>query len=563
MKGIRFLQLVAIAALILVSLSCSRFDDFKLDNLDTEVEFEPSIVLPLAYGSFNLQDLLEAFDSTGIVSQTGDSLLFIYYLDTAYSVTAEEIVDIPNKASTETYIESDVNTPAWALLPDGDEMTFSKIEIMDFEIQEGDQIDIVLLKDGQMNIVVNSSFMHSGTLLMTSPNIFDPNGDSLMLEFVISEADGTFHSDSDYPLEGYSLEIDEDAGMAFIRVNYLLTLKKEPGNGISIDDEAGIEINFDGMEFSHVYGFVSEREVLNVNQTLNLDFFDIASLLQDITLKEPEFNLHVYNSYGIPMLITLEEITGRSTSSGTELELEFVHDSMKKFKVGAPNIDDLGQTDTSFYSINTSNSNLSELLQISPNKMDFHIIANTGLTPLSGDQNFVLDTSTMDIVAEVVLPMWLQTGGYALQDSIDFNLDSIIGEDFANMLEYLKLSFVMKNELPLEVRLQGYFLDSTETVIDSLFLNGDLPLLEAAQVDDNGEIIYDLISEILLEIEFTEEKLSVLPDARYLWFKADASTTDHGTKFVKFYSFYELHYQLSIDAEFRINSDELNFGSEE
>jgi hypothetical protein len=561
MKRIRILPIVLIAALIAASWSCSRFEAFRLDDLDTEMEFKPGIIAPLAYGSFNLQDVLEAIDTTGFVSQTEDSLLFIYYTDSAYSVLASDIVDLPDKVADEIYIDTDIEIADWNTLLDGQSLTFTKVKKLEFEIEANDKIDSIRLKEGNLNMLVTSEFRHAGELTITSSHIYDSNGDSLNLTFAISQIDGMFNSDEDYPMAGYTLYIQEDAGMAFIRINYNLTLIKEAGNGIAADETADIKTSFEGMDFSHVYGFVADREVLDVEQTLNLDFFDIASSLKDITLKAPEFNLHVANSYGIPMEIDLSQIVARSTIAGTTMPLVFNHDSLKTFNVKAPKVEELGQTVNSIHYINGDNSNLEEILSSSPNKLDFDIIANTGTIPGSGIQNFLLDTSKMDIVIEVVLPMWLKTGGFALENYSDMDIGAIIGD--LNFIDSAKITMNYTNEFPLEVRLQGYFLDSDSLVLDSLFSDGSDALVEAAQVDENGVIVRDLLFEETFEVGMTGEQMANLSEAKILWIKADASTTDLGTKFVKFYSHYVLEYSLFMDAQFTINTNELDFGSEE
>lgn len=562
MKRIQILPIALAAAIIVASWSCSRFEAFNLEDLDTEMEFRPFIIAPLAYGSFNLQDVLEAIDTTGFVSLTEDSLLYIYYTDTAYSVKASEIVDLPDKVSTETYIEADIVSSAlWGALPPGSELPFPRTDILDFEIEPGDQIDSVILKSGGLSITAASEFKHSGTLKISSPNIFKPNGDTVVHEFVISDASGNYSSDTVFSMAGYKLEISEDAGNAFIRVNYTLTLKKESGGVISPGETASLSVSFESMEFSHVYGFVSNREVLDVDQTLALDFFDIAASLKDITLKAPEFNLYVDNSYGIPMEIDLSSIQARSTSEGTTLPLIFDHDSLKVFQVKAPTVEQIGETVNSMHPINGGNSNLEDILSASPNRLDFDITANTGTIPGSGIQNFLLDTSQMDVIFEVVLPMWLQTGGYALQDTIDMDIGEVVGN--LNFVDSATITLNYINELPLEVRLQGYFLNSSGTVLDSLFAEGS-KTIESSSVDDDGVLIPDPLglNEKKFEIEMTGEQMSNLSDCVFLWFKADASTAEMGTKFVKFYSYYELSYSLFIDAYFRLNTEEL-IGSEE
>ena len=106
MKRIRILPIVLIAVLIAASWSCSRFEAFKLGDLDTEMEFKPGIIAPLAYGSFNLQDVLEDIDTTGLLLISDDGHWChrvtsprsqcnkTYLLETAKPITAEAIETI-------------------------------------------------------------------------------------------------------------------------------------------------------------------------------------------------------------------------------------------------------------------------------------------------------------------------------------------------------------------------------------------------------------------------------------------------------------------------------------
>lgn len=560
MKRIRRFTLVAVALALIISWSCSRFEDFtRLGDLSTEMEFNPSVVAPIAYGSFTLQDVLEAIDSNGLVSQYEDSLLYIYYSDTAYSLDASDIIDLPDKITSETYIESDVNIPGWLTLGDGLPFTFTKTERLDFEIEADDQIDLIILSGGILNIVVSSEFQHSGELSITSSQIWDSNGDSLELMFTISELDGSFMSDTDYDMTGYSFEMMEENDTAYIDLHFSLTLVKEAGVGVTVGEEASIIMSFENMEFSHIYGFVAQREVLNVSQTIDIAFYDAVASLADVYFKDPQFNLYVDNSYGIPLTIDLSQIVARSTSEGTSTPLVFDDPADEEFQIEAPTVAQLGQTVTTAHFINAETSNIDEILVSSPDKIDFDIIASTG-SPLGGPQNFLLDTSKMDIIAELVLPMWLQTGGYVLQDTIELALDAM--ESNLSMIERAELTITMTNELPLEVRLQGYFMDTiTNIVYDSLFDEGTLPLLESAPVDAEGDLVRSLLEEYSVVVELTGEELANLEKVNGLWFKADASTTDNGLTYVKFYSHYKLSYKVSMAADFLINTSEI--GSQE
>ena len=111
------------------------------------------------------------------------------------------------------------------------------------------------------------------------------------------------------------------------------------------------------------------------------------------------------------------------------------------------------------------------------------------------------------------------------------------------------------NELPIEMELQVYLLDSNRTVIDSVF-DGDAIILGASLVDDQG-ILIQAVEETAVAT-FPVEKLGKLQEVFYMQFEARMITSELGGKFVKFYSDYSLDFKLSMYANLRINTRELN-----
>lgn len=555
---------MVLSLMVMLVSSCDRFEDFtRLDQIDGEMEFKPAIVAPLAYGDFSLEDVLTSLDSSGLIGQYEDNLLYVYYKDTAYSVTADEMLDVPNKFSETTYIDDDIDPAAWALLPPNIVYSFPKIDTMDFTIEEGDKIDSIFLKGGNVNIEVSSEFKHSGTLTVTSPHICDSDGDTLVFPFTISETDGSYYSNRDYPADGYKIAVQNEGDRGYVRVNYTLALRKEDGVPINPDEVASIDMTFEEMDFSHIYGFVAEREVLDVNQTLDIALFDMVASLASIKFKNPEFALIVHNSYGLEAELDLSDVEARSGHDGSIIPLAFDDPNDTLFTILAPTIDMIGESITSIKYISGDNSNIEDILAEYPDQFNFNLSAKTGNAPGAGPQNFLLDTSKMDIELEVVLPMWLQAGDLTLQDTMEMDFE-MLGD--LNFIDSVKLSVRSENEFPVEARIQGYFLtDSTSNfqVIDSLFDDGSQPVIVAAQVDDEGDIIENLIEEELFEVKLTGDKMSDLADTRNFSFKVSITTTDFDEKFVKFYSHYELSYRLHMDAAFRINTSELDFEGDE
>lgn len=543
--------------LTLINGSCDGYmEQFNMDRLSDEVEIHPSLAAPLAYGGFSLQDLLETLtDSAGLVSQTEDGLIYIYYTDVAYSLNAADLITIPNHFVSETYIDSDVNVAEWNLLPVGAQRTFHKQELLEFNIEPEDRIDSIMVRAGDLNLEAYSQFKHSGELQVTSSNIIDPDGDSLNVTFTISDTDGTFTNNITYDLAGYKITMDEISGSAVAVLHFNLTLVKSPAP-ITPGEQAGLRCEFTELEYDVVYGFIAERSIADLSESIDLGIFDQLVEVPDIYFAAPQFNVAVHNSFGVPLSLSIDTLRGRSFKDGSYTYLTFKNDTMNPFQIYAPTVAQMGTEVTTERYFNVETCNIDELIASVPDQIDFSFGASTGNPPGSTEQNFLLDDSKMTLEVEVLLPMWLKTSGYTLTDTLDIAFDSLLMN--ISFLEEALFRLTSTNEWPLEIAVQIYFLDAADVKMDSLFSERKV-ILNAAPVDEEGELDRSALQEHVVDVVLTAEDLDELEGAKKMLLQAHAVTTDNGSVNVKFYSSYLLNYKLAIDADFNINSRELNF----
>ncbi|MCK4746605.1 MAG: hypothetical protein KAT15_06210, partial [Bacteroidales bacterium] len=151
---------------------------FELNRLSDEIELEPELVAPLMYGSMSLEDIVELVDSLDYTEVDEEGLIYIVYSDTAFTVRADTMVDIPDKLVTTYYIDSDVNIPVWLGTPIDDTASFFKNERFTFELDGNDRVDSILIKEGEIVIDVMSSFEHKGLLTISSSQILNMNRDT-------------------------------------------------------------------------------------------------------------------------------------------------------------------------------------------------------------------------------------------------------------------------------------------------------------------------------------------------------------------------------------------------
>ena len=544
-------QLIIGSAVLLIAgmfLTTCNKEYFELDKLSDEIELEPQLVAPLLYGSMSLDDIIEVVDSLGYTEVDDEGLIYIVYSDTAFAISADTVVDVPDKVVTEYYIDSDIDIPVWLGSAVGDTVPFFKRESFSFELDGNDRVDSVQIKGGQIVIDVMSSFEHTGLLTISSAEILDVNRDTFSTVVNISDMSGNFTFQDIFPTDGYNLVSVVENDSNFIHVNFRLDLINS-GNVINPDDECIIDASFENMDFYSVFGYIDSRDLLTESGEFEISFFENNPDLANIQFADPRINIFAANSVGIPLEVELDNVISTSSVDGSTVELTFNDGNL--FVFNAPTLEQLGQTIDTEININNTTSNIDDLLNSAPSSITYDI---TGRTEAGNPaaQHFVLDTSQIELALEFVLPLDFKSTGFAFRDTLEFE----VGEEGidTSIIKLAQVSLETVNELPIQLEVQVYLLDVNEVIIDSIF-DETAVLLEAASVDGEGKL-QEAMEEIN-SITFPAEKLAKLEDVTSMWIEARLLTSDNGVPFVKLYTDYTLDFELSMFANFRINTREL------
>jgi hypothetical protein len=100
--------------------------------------------------------------------------------------------------------------------------------------------------------------------------------------------------------------------------------------------------------------------------------------------------------------------------------------------------------------------------------------------------------------------------------------------------------------------LQILLLDMRYNVVAKVFDDQE-PILGASVVNEQtGKLIQSTLETIT--VEFPAEKLGKLEQVAYMQVRARLTTSADGGPFVKIYSYYTLDFEISMLANFRINS---------
>ncbi len=530
----------------------SCFDDhWDLDRISDEIEINPGIAAPLAYGILSIDDLINKFDTAGRVKKFEDSLLYLVYKKELMSYKASEILNIPDQDFPEIYISSDINIPEWLVSGLGDEITFVKEKKEEFVFENNERLDSIRIKQTTLHIHVESEFHHSGSITVTSENILI-NGEKFSREVQISDASGNFSYDADIPVDGAIVTLDNtDPTLTTIPFTYELKLVNS-GAAINSDESCSIAISIRNIEFSSVFGYLGDHEVLLNSGEVDIDLFDDALQKGNIFFADPKIQISVENSYGVPVSLELSNMVARSKKNNSTSTLVFT--GINPFQVTAPAIDRIGQADTTLIEINKDNSNIDEAMNIQPESFTYSVNAITNPGNPTSANNFATDSSDMKIDLEVLLPLWVRADGFILEDTLDWDYENEFGED-TDFVEYLRLGMEAQNRIPAQVKLQLYFKDENYVTLDSLFHDNDF-LLHGAGLDNNEKAGPAVTEEKTVEI--TASRIEKVKPTKHLLVRATLNSTGADqNKFVKYYSYYTIDFKLKLKARLNLNTRDL------
>ena len=521
---------------------CNK-ENFDLDRLSTEVELESELVAPLIYGSMSMHDITALFDSVSYIKEDPEGLIILVYGDTLVSVAADTM-DLPDLETSELYLEADVDVPEW--IPVDTLELPRRSKVIDFVLQGDDRLDEVYIKGGDLVLSLQSSFKHTGALTVSSEQILDQEGIPVVTSIDIDDLSGNFNVELIEDSDRFTLKplLRNDSSLIIFDFDLVLYNSGEP---ISPGEQLVVQASLTNSAFYHVYGFIDTKDLVDESGSLEITIWEDNPELEAISFANPGIEITSISSFGIPMVIELDSLVAIS-AEGDQVNLTI--DDGNELEFNAPGMDQQGESVTTHNLINSSNSNIRDFIDVGPSTIAYSVLGRTSTTN-DDTTHFILDESELDLVVEVLLPLDFKSTGFALMDTMEFELGEAVD---TSLVRNVEVSLTTLNELPLELEIQVLLLDEFHAVLDSIF-DDERPILGASQVDGDGKLV-EAVEEVNT-VEFPIEKLGKLDQVYYMQVRAKLTTSDEGLPYVKIYSDYTLEFKISMLANLRINSEEL------
>lgn len=485
--------------LALVGFGCSQFADLE----DAERSgYEAEFAVPLVNTSFTMNDVLENFEENSVLTVLPNGLLRLQYSGDVISESTAEVFDAINRDLSQA-----------GFIPLG-----TSRQALPFTGPNGLEIDRMELKEGQLLYTLENCYDVPITGTITFPSV-TLNGEPLRISRQMPAGDGmggceaVANALSPYNLKDHLVTPENDS------VYVLYEVKDNEGNILEPIGNNLIAIN--GLAFSYTEGYLGQVTHTNDRDTIEIDFFD-NWIRGDVYFEDPVITFNFENSFGIPTR-SIIDIFDIFTVEGEvlPLESEFITNGVD---FPYPLIDEVGQVKETKFTFTKDNSNIREVLGAGPVAIDYDVDAITNPDGDTEVRGFITDSSYYLVRVDVDLPLYGSAVDFGVLDTFELNFNSLEEVDEA------EFKMVTDNGMPVEIGLQGYFLDENNQVLDSLFSEVE-PFIGGAPVDIDG--VPTEPNTVVTFVDFPPERFAKIKPAQRLAILANFGTTTKGEQSVQ------------------------------
>ncbi len=288
--------------------------------------------------------------------------------------------------------------------------------------------------------------------------------------------------------------------------------------------------------FVYLEGYMPKKEIKIDQGSLDVSLYN-QIVKGDLKFEDPRISVLIENSYGYPMRTKVNLIKAIS-KKGDTIALKASNLINDGFDFPYPTLNEVGQTKKLRFDFTNANSNIKDLLNSGPNTILYSIDAVANPKNDSTNVGFMTDSTTLRIGIEVEIPVYGSASNFQGSDTITgLNLASL---DNAQIAE---IKFACDNQLPIGINLEVLFLDDTGRVLDRLTEKA-FKLIEAAQVDGNGNLLKATSSEVIIPL--SAEKIATIRPATRMALLTSFATSQNGAVPVRILASQEVSLRAGI-----------------
>lgn len=496
-------------ALVLLLASCKK-DHYNLSHVQG-VNAEGEALLPLASGSYTLQDLMQRFQIDSLIDcgASGD-MTYNYYYEHFGAVSGESLLRFKDWNYVEHFA---IENPYQSGLPHPVDTVLGVTQPVTFE---ADHIHVLAatLKSGRLEFNLESNVNQLGEVVVTSSDIKDTEGNDLYYVYYPDSGENGLD------LSGMNYATDEPN---VLNINYEFHVVL--GQLMVPEIEIDAHVSATDLAFSEMTGYVDTYASDSRIDTVFSLFPDNMS--GSIEVEDALITLRERNSFSMAAQLAIdtalvwgESIAPYSIFSPLPLTIDLP---------SHPNFTEVFRQPVSgWVDMHLGHALSSSVFTVNPDGMD--------------DLITVYDTCSIDVRVDVAIPFSFNVNGLRYIDTVNMKLNEI---EMPELVEKLTLEIEFQSTLPFELGGKFMLYDSeTEHVTDILL---DEASLIAASYDGQA-----MRSDVTIEITDDRVQNALRSDRIILCFDLDTDAHDvslNAQQGLRFFSKAKVQYNGVVENE--------------
>ena len=504
------------------------FDDVKIPN------YKPTVAAPIGEVAYTITDLIDELEDSTITIDIANSLLLsVIYRDTTFFQNDGEFVlvnDVTNSSSV---------SPGITLPPSIIDTVITISETFEFEFQpeEQEKVDSVFFSSGTIQLQVSSGFDPEVEFDLTLNDFVDTSNDMPLVFSGTVNGNGSVTLTED--ITGFKTSFERINGVNIFDAGFEGRINVSTGQSINATDELTFQLIIQEPRFFSIFGNFGSESISLQDETIDLEIFsDIEEA--GLSFNSPEILIRIDNSFGVPIGLNFDGLTAQN-DNGTVLSLSgTITDTLQR--VRAPEI--AGESIGTTISINSDNSNLRDMLSLAPTSFSVPVSGTPNFEAQPGDDisNFLTDSSFVETIVEVNMPLDIQMNGFSR--TFDFDLDNLEFKE----ADSITLRIQTINDLPFSGTIELSILNADSVI------NYQVPntiVLQSPEVGADGRTVGALHHTD--DIVFDSDGIEAFTNAELLGMilRIDSYEAVDG-RFVQIYSNYKLEIKLSVLAKLNV-----------
>ncbi len=491
-RQISFYPLAILAVAILALTACIK-EEFNADLLNTGVQISLGVAAPIGTAHYKIEELFTDSIVPDEFTVGTDGFITMRYSQEISSPRADDLFTFNDVSFS---FQLDNGTTPIVLNPS------TPLNILDTI-----RVPLTIAEDASTEI--DSVIIDSLTISLSGTSPLE--GSVSIRPFGVFEY--LNENNSPQTVSNTTIRLEHTTYNNELLIEYRVTISSTSGTILAGQNIASLNIRITDIDYRAAYGYLGQFSVPTPLQTMTIDLLDPVEN-GSFHFEDASLQIGTSNSFGLPVEVLMYQLQ----ATGRDGQDEFITSATEPglaspWLINSPAAGQEGQYAEASVTLTTSNTNLFDVLESSP--VDISYGANGSCNPAGVDHtNFLLDSSRIDVTADLTLPIYGYADLLLIRDTLDFVFNDFY-ENPPEEIESLTFRLNFTNGLPVNVNFQAYFADQAGTILDSLFTDKDH--LVAGALDTDGDGKADPVDSGPVEVVIDRDRIDGISSTSYIF----------------------------------------------